>query len=92
METNYFKIHKNKKPKKMKNLKLFITIFFGLLIAELIFFLFVVGMVSFANWELLQFPEFNTQTFKNIRIILACNLFGTIVYFPFFKFFGNLTK
>jgi len=66
----------------MKNLKLFVKLFFALLLAELIVFLFVVLMVSFANWQIIELPEFNEQTFKNIRIILACNLFGTICYFP----------
>jgi hypothetical protein len=66
----------------MKNLKLFITLFFGLLLAELIVFSFVALMVSFANWQIIELPEFNAQTFKNIRTILACNLFGTICYFP----------
>lgn len=76
----------------MKNLKLFITLFFGLLLAELIVFAFGALMVSFANWKIIELPEFNTQTFINIRTILACNLFGTIVYFPLLKLMQNCHK
>jgi hypothetical protein len=66
----------------MKNLKSFITLFFALLLAELVLFSFGALMVSFAQWEFIELPEFNEQTLKNIRTILACNLFGTICYLP----------
>lgn len=76
----------------MKNLKLFITLFLGLLIAELAIFLFVASMVSFVNWKIVELPELNAQTFINIRTILACNLFGTICYFPLLKMMENRLK
>lgn len=76
----------------MKNLKLFCFLFFGLLVAELIIFLFIGAMVSFVRWEFIGFPDFNQQTFKNIRTILSCNLFGTICYFPLLKIMESRLK
>ena len=76
----------------MKNLKIFLMLFFGMAFIEVLIMVICMLFVAFFNWEMIELPILNENTFKNIRGFVICNFIGSILYFFLIKLMNTKFK